>query len=65
MPITLKQLSSIWGEPCNGNHSDLTLPIGRVSTDSRKLTKGSFFVPLIGENHDGHLYINEAYERGA
>ena len=65
MPITLRQLSSIWGEPCNANKSDLNVPIGSVSTDSRKLTKGSFFVPLIGENHDGHLYINEAYERGA
>ena len=65
MPVTLRQLSSIWGEPYNANHSDLNVAIGTVSTDSRKLTKGSFFVPLIGEKQDGHLYINEAYERGA
>ena len=65
MQITLRQLTSIWGEPVNSNSFDLNLPIGNVSTDSRKLTKGSFFVPLIGENYDGHLYINEAYERGA
>ncbi len=65
MPVTLRQLCSIWGEPYNSNHSDLNVPIGKISTDSRKLIKGSLFVPLIGENHDGHLYIKEAYERGA
>ena len=65
MPITLRQLSSIWGEPYNRNHSNLNVPIGTISTDSRKLTKGSFFVPLLGENHDGHLYITEACKRGA
>ena len=65
MPITLRQLSSIWGEPYNRNHSNLNVPIGTITTDSRKLTKGSFFVPLLGENHDGHFYINEAYKRGA
>ncbi len=65
MPITLRQLSSIWGEPYNRNHSNLNVPIGTITTDSRKLTKGSFFVPLLGENHDGHMYINEAYKRGA
>ena len=65
MPITLRQLSSIWGEPCNKNHSNLNVPIGTITTDSRELTKGSFFVPLLGENHDGHMYINEAFKRGA
>ncbi len=65
MPLTLRQLSSIWGEPYNRNHSNLNVPIGTITTDSRKLTKGSFFVPLLGENHDGHFYINEAYKRGA
>ncbi len=65
MPVTLRQLSSIWGEPYNTNHSNLNVPIGTIITDSRKLSKGSFFIPLLGENHDGHFYINEAYKRGA
>ena len=34
--------------------------IDSVSTDSRKLKKGSLFVALKGDNFDGHDYVNEA-----
>lgn len=36
-----------------------------VATDSRTVTHGSLFVPLIGEQQDGHTYIPQALERGA
>lgn len=36
-----------------------------VATDSRKVTDGSLFVPLIGEVQDGHAYIPQAVEKGA
>ncbi len=36
-----------------------------VSTDSRKLEPGSLFVPLVGENFDGHDFIEKALEDGA
>ncbi|MCR5723983.1 MAG: UDP-N-acetylmuramoyl-tripeptide--D-alanyl-D-alanine ligase [Treponema sp.] len=36
-----------------------------VVTDSRNVTPGSLFVPLIGENQDGHKYIPQALEKGA
>lgn len=36
-----------------------------VATDSRAVTEGSLFVPLVGERQDGHLYIPEAIEKGA
>lgn len=36
-----------------------------VATDSRTVTKGSLFVPLIGEYQDGHSYIPRAIEAGA
>ncbi|SFH82293.1 UDP-N-acetylmuramoyl-tripeptide--D-alanyl-D-alanine ligase [Pisciglobus halotolerans] len=35
-----------------------------VGFDTRKLTAGSLFVPLIGEN-DGHRFIEQAIEQGA
>ena len=36
-----------------------------ISTDSRRIKKGELFVPIIGENFDGHDFINEAFEKGA
>ncbi len=36
-----------------------------VCTDSRKIRPGDLFVPLIGENFDGHDYIKSAFENGA
>lgn len=36
-----------------------------VSTDSRTTKKGDLFIPLIGENFDGHDYLNEVAEKGA
>ncbi len=36
-----------------------------VATDSRNVKPGSLFVPLIGENQDGHKYIPQALEAGA
>ena len=36
-----------------------------VTTDSRNVVPGSLFVPLIGENQNGHKYIPQAIEKGA
>jgi UDP-N-acetylmuramoyl-tripeptide--D-alanyl-D-alanine ligase len=39
--------------------------ISRISTDSRTLQAGDLFVPLRGENFDGHNFIEQAAERRA
>ncbi|MDQ6656137.1 MAG: Mur ligase domain-containing protein, partial [Verrucomicrobiota bacterium] len=39
--------------------------ITRISTDSRTLQPGDLFVPIRGENFDGHNFIAQAVERGA
>ena len=39
--------------------------IGSISTDTRIITAGSLFIPLIGENFDGHTFIKEAVKNGA
>lgn len=41
------------------------LSIEGVSTDTRKIERGQLFIPLIGENFNGHKFINQASEKGA
>jgi UDP-N-acetylmuramoyl-tripeptide--D-alanyl-D-alanine ligase len=41
------------------------LQFTEVSTDSRTIKKGAFFIALVGPNFDGHEFIQTAYERGA
>ncbi len=36
-----------------------------ISTDTRKLKKGNIYLPLRGENYDGHNFIDKALEVGA
>ncbi|MCX8084517.1 MAG: UDP-N-acetylmuramoyl-tripeptide--D-alanyl-D-alanine ligase [Calditerrivibrio sp.] len=38
---------------------------GSVTIDSRKVERGDIFVALKGEKTDGHLYIDQAFEKGA
>ncbi|MCD7733520.1 MAG: UDP-N-acetylmuramoyl-tripeptide--D-alanyl-D-alanine ligase [Clostridiales bacterium] len=37
----------------------------QVDTDSRSITPGSLFIPLVGETFDGHRYLDQALEQGA
>jgi len=36
-----------------------------ISTDSRTIKSGELFIPLMGENFDGHKFIQKAIEKGA
>jgi UDP-N-acetylmuramoyl-tripeptide--D-alanyl-D-alanine ligase len=36
-----------------------------ISTDTRTVKQGDLFIPLIGENFDGHDFIDKAIENGA
>ena len=62
-PLSLQQIAEFaQGSIAAG---DATLIISKVSTDSRTLKAGDLFVPLRGENFDGHRFIEQAAERGA
>lgn len=45
-----------------GNTDDI---VTSVSIDSRKIVEGALFIPIIGENNDGHNYIQNAFDSGA
>ncbi len=46
-----------------GRFEDLI--IKKITTDTRKDVKDSLFIPLKGENFNGHNFIKLAYEKGA
>lgn len=46
-------------------HGGGAVPITEVSTDSRAIRPGAWFVPIRGERFDGHDYIDKALDAGA
>jgi len=46
-------------------HKTNTEGVFDISTDTRKLQKGDIYLPLRGENYDGHNFIAKALENGA
>jgi UDP-N-acetylmuramoyl-tripeptide--D-alanyl-D-alanine ligase len=61
--LTLGQISEIVGGKTYGNASQLitSAPV----FDSRSAIKGSLFLALVGENSDGHNYVDDAKAHGA
>lgn len=46
-------------------NANLETEISKFAIDSRLVDSNTFFIPLKGENSDGHNYINSAFENGA
>lgn len=59
----LEHIARITGGELSGSVADGT--ISGLSTDSRNISAGDLFVPLRGENFDGHDYIGQAVQKGA
>ena len=60
--LTIKELVlASDGKLLSGNENDC---IYDIVIDSRKASKENVFVAIIGENLDGHKFINSAYENG-
>ena len=55
-------LSATGGKLITGNTD---LEICNVCCDTRNMLPDSLFVPIKGENYDGHDYIEEAFNKGA
>lgn len=48
-----------------GSEALLSTPVLDVCIDSRNVTPGALYVPIIGEVHDGHAFIDGARKNGA
>jgi len=46
-------------------YGDENLTVAALSTDSRQITSGVWFVPIVGEKFDGHDFIDKALDAGA
>lgn len=64
-PMTIREILSAVGGRILGDFVTLDMEIPKIETDSRTIRPGSLFVPLIGDQFDGHAYINSALEGGA
>ena len=62
--LNLGQLVQLWGEPLGLSPERwLSLreqSLGPVCTDTRRLTAGALFIPLVGEHFDGHAFLADA-----
>ena len=63
--LTFEELIRALGGNRIGGVASNALCFTSVATDSRNVKKGSLFIPLIGQNQDGHKFIPQALAAGA
>ncbi|WP_429368321.1 UDP-N-acetylmuramoyl-tripeptide--D-alanyl-D-alanine ligase [Paenibacillus sp. DS2015] len=64
MTKTLREIAVM----CGGNlvhQQDSDIVIHGVIRDSRHMSEGCLFIPLVGENYDGHVFVAEGLRTGA
>ncbi len=61
--LALSQIARYAGGTLASGVADFT--IARISTDSRTIQPGDLFVPIRGDNFDGHRFVAQAATRGA
>ena len=62
--ISLSQLASVIGAETNFQQNTYTT-FQRISIDSRSLEPGDLFWAIRGETHDGHDFVDNAFDREA
>ena len=54
-------VKSTKGKLLKGNLTDV---ITNISIDSRDIKENTLYIPIIGETHDGHKFLEDAYNIG-
>ena len=62
--MKIRELAEITGAEINASEEILNKEV-RISTDTRTIQKGDFYLPLKGESFDGEKFIGQAFEKGA
>jgi UDP-N-acetylmuramoyl-tripeptide--D-alanyl-D-alanine ligase len=66
--IKFKEIKKWTGSAVYGSKVSSTLQnscLTSISTDTRTIEEGDFFIPVTGENYNGHDFIPDALNRGA
>lgn len=63
--LTLEEIAIAVGGNILMGDGAKPVPALDVCTDTRKIKAGDLFVPIVGENFDGHSFIAQAFENGA
>ncbi|MDE6357448.1 MAG: UDP-N-acetylmuramoyl-tripeptide--D-alanyl-D-alanine ligase, partial [Eubacteriales bacterium] len=64
-PILIEEIIKAVNGVINKNIDTTNIYIENVSTDTRTIKEGDLFIPIVGENFDGHNFIESAFEKGA
>lgn len=64
-PFSLGEAAAACGGAYMGDAALLAAPVKDVCIDSRRATPGALYVPIIGQVHDGHAFIDGARRGGA
>lgn len=63
--MTLANIAAACGGIYHGSEELKNIEVTEITTDSRKVSKGSLFVAICGARSDGHDYIPGAFGQGA
>lgn len=63
--MTLANIAAACGGIYHGSEELKNVEVTEITTDSRKISKGSLFVAICGARSDGHDYISGVYGQGA
>ncbi|MCD6310103.1 MAG: UDP-N-acetylmuramoyl-tripeptide--D-alanyl-D-alanine ligase [Candidatus Eremiobacteraeota bacterium] len=63
--FTLGEVLKVTGGRMAFNSIPGDFPLPGVSIDTRTIKPEELFIPIVGENYDGHDFIDEAFRKGA
>lgn len=63
--LSVKQILQFVGGETKNKETVENIMVTNICTDTRKIGPGSLFVPIKGENFDGHTFIEDAFKKGA
>ena len=63
--MRIKEILKITNGKLISGDPDRDIDLASISSDSRTIERGAFFLPIRGENFDGEKFVSEALKKGA